>query len=135
MKQPTITFIINGSTYSLCASDPEAIRKIPTVDRQHLITLLEQVKYQKSLSLAAVQQVVDKAKFHSLSATGVTDAGSQPGHKDVKPDRLGSGDIDTLMARLVLEEKRSRKPGLTKRGIYKAVSVFAVLVVLLVFIF
>jgi hypothetical protein len=38
------------------------------------------------------------------------------------------------MARLVLEEKRSRKPALTKSGIYKAVSVVAVFVLLLVFI-
>jgi len=96
--------------------------------------LLEQVKHQESLSAAAVQQAMDKTKFYSRSATSVPAAGSQPEHKDIKPERLGSGDIDALMARLVLEEKRSRKPGLTNRTLYKVISVFAVLVVLLVFI-
>jgi hypothetical protein len=134
MKQPTITFIISGTTYSLCASDTDAIRKLPAIDRQHLVTLLEQVKYQESLSVAAVQKLVDKATLHSRSATSIPATGIQPGYKDTKPERLGSGDIDALMARLVLEEKRSRKPAVTKGGIYKAIGVFVVLVVLLVFI-
>jgi len=134
MKQPTITFIINGSTYSVCASDTAAIRKISTIDRQHLVTLLEQVKYQESLSAAAVQQAMDKAKFYSRDATSVPAAGIQPDPKDIKPERLGSGDIDALMARLVLEEQRSRKPALSKQGMYKVISVFAVLLVLLVII-
>lgn len=135
MKQPTITCIINGSTYSLCASDTAAIRKIPTIDRQHLVTLLEQVKYQESLSAVAVQQAMDKAKFSSRDAAIVPAAGIQPDPKDIKPERLGRGDIDALMARLVLEEQRSRKPALSKRGVYKVISVFAVLVVFLVIIF
>jgi hypothetical protein len=134
MKQPTITFIINGTTYSLCASDTEAIRKIATVDRQHLVTLLEQVRNQERLSAAMVQQEMDKAKFYSRDATSIPEAGIQPDHKAIKSERLGSGDIDALMARLVLEEKRSRKPALTKRGIYKVISVVAVLIVLLVLI-
>lgn len=134
MKQPTITFIINGSTYSICASDTAAIRKISTIDRQHLVTLLEQVKYQESLSAAAVQQAMDKAKFYSHDATSVTAAAIQPDPKDIKPERLGSGDIDALMARLVLEEQRSRKPALSKRWMYKVISVFAVLLVLLLII-
>lgn len=134
MKQPTITFIINGTTYSLCASDTGAIRKIPAIDRQHLVTLLEQVKDQENLSAAAVQQEMDKARFYSRSPTSVPAAVIQPGQGDIAPERLGGGDIDALMARLVLEDKRSRKPTLTKRGIYKVIGVFAVLVVLLVVI-
>jgi hypothetical protein len=134
MKQPIITFIINGTTYSLCASDTEAMRKIPSVDRQHLITLLEQVKSQEKLSAAVVQQAMDKAKFYTRDATSVPDAGVQPDHKAIKPERLGSGDIDALMARLVLEEKRNRKPALSKSGMYKVMSLFAVVILLLVLI-
>ena len=81
MKQPTITFIINGTTYSLCASDTEAIRNIPSVDRQHLVTLLEQVKDQERRSAAAVQQEMDKARLCSRDATSVPAAGIQPDHK------------------------------------------------------
>jgi hypothetical protein len=132
MKQPKITFTINGAVYSLSASDTDAIRKIPPGDRQHLIALLEQVKYQESLSLAAVQQAVDKARLHSRAAAGIPAAGVQPGQVKGHAERLGSGDIDALMARLVLEEKRSRKPAPTKRGVYKVIGVGAVLAVLLV---
>ena len=134
MKQPTIIFIINGTTYSLCASDTKAIRNIPSVDRHHLVTLLEQVKHQERLSVDVVQQEIDKAKFYSRDAKSVPEAGIQPDHKAIKSERLGSGDIDALMARLVLEEKRSRKPALTKRGIYKVIGLFAVFVVLLILI-
>lgn len=134
MKQPTITFIINGTTYRLCASDTEAIRNIPATDRQHLLRLLEQVKYQESLSPAVVQQGADKAEVYSRSAANVPAAGIQPGQKELKPERPGSGDIDALMARLVLEDKRNRKPALTKSAIYKVVAICTVLVVLLVII-
>jgi hypothetical protein len=134
MKQPTITFIINGTTYRLCASDTEAIRNIPATDRQHLLRLLEQVKYQESLSPAVVQQVTDKAEVYSCPAANVPAAGIQPGQKEQKPERPGSGDIDALMARLVLEDKRNRKPALTKSAIYKVVAICTVLVVLLVII-
>jgi hypothetical protein len=134
MKQPTITFLINGTTYRLCASDTEAIRNIPAIDRQHLVRLLEQVKYQESLSVAVNQPVVDKVEASSRSAANVPAAGIQAGHKELKPERPGSGDIDALMARLVLEDKHSRKPALTKGGIYKVIGICAVLVVFLVFI-
>jgi hypothetical protein len=132
MKQPKITFTINGAVYSLSASDTEAIRKIPASDRQHLVVLLEQVKYQESLSTAAVQQAVDKAKRYSRSATSVPAVSMQPGQKGGNAERLGNGDVDALMARLVLEEKRSRKPAPTKRGVYKVIGVCAVVAVLLV---
>jgi len=107
---------------------------MPSVDRQHLVTLLEQVKSQEMLSVAVVQQEIDKAKFYSRDAKSVPGAGIQPDHKTIKPERLGSGDIDALMARLVLEETRSRKPALTKRGMYKVISLFAVFIVLLILI-
>jgi len=105
---------------------------MPSVDRQHLVTLLEQVKNQERLSVAVVQQEIDRAKFYPREAKNVAEAGTQPDRKTIKPERLGSGDIDALMARLVLEEKRSRKPALTKRGMYKGISLFAVFIVLLV---
>ena len=134
MKQPTIIFIINGTTYSLCASDTEAIRNIPSSDRQHLITLLEQVKIQEKLSVAVVQQQIDKGKFYTRDAKRVPEAGTQPDHKTNKPERLGSGDIDAVMAQLVVEEKRSRKPALTKLGMYKVIGWFAAFIVFLVLI-
>jgi hypothetical protein len=135
MKQPKITFTINGAVYSLSAGDTDAIRKIPPDDRQHLIALLEQVKYQESLSAAAVQHAVDRARLHSRASTGAPTAGIPLGQQTGKAERLGSGDIDALMARLVLEEKRTRKPAPTKSGVYKVIGVCAVLAVLLALMF
>ena len=50
MKQPDITFVINGKAYSLGAGDAEAIGAIPAAERQQLIALLEAVKQQEVLA-------------------------------------------------------------------------------------
>ncbi len=134
MEQATITFIINGKTYSLCASDIETIRKIPDADRQQLITLLGAVKQYDRLVQADVQQVADKVKIFSQAATNAPEAGNMLDHHNIEPERLGSGDADDLMARLILEEKRKQKPGLTKQTIYKFIGGVAVIVIILVLI-
>ena len=134
MEQPTITFVVSGNTYSLCAGDNAAISKISAVDRQHLITLLDAVKLQETLSQASVQRAMDKAKLTLRSTTDTRESGSPPAHNDINPERLGSGDVDALMARLIVEEEHNKKPGLTKQGLYKVVAGFAVFVFLLVLI-
>lgn len=134
MEQPTITFIINGATYSLSASNAEAIRNIPKTDRQQLMTLLEAVKHQEILSLAAVQKAVDSARLPSRSALKADEAGSPVNYSNTKPERLGSGDVDALMARLIQEEKRNQKPGLTQWSIYKVVAGLAAVLILIVLI-
>lgn len=134
MEHPTITFIINGNTYSLCAGDIEAIRKISKYDRQQLITLLETVKQQERLAQVAVQHAADKVKISSQTTTKVPEAGNTLAHQAIKPERLRSGDVDDLMARLIQEEKRNKKPGLTKQSLYKLIGGFSVIVILLVLI-
>ena len=129
MNSSAITFIVDGKTYSLNASDSTAIRTIPAVDRQQLIALLEAIKHQDSLAKAAVQTAVDyvNAPLHG--------AGKPLQHKAPKPERLGSGDADALMARLIIEEKRDKKPGLTKESLYKIVAGFVAVIVVLMMIF
>jgi hypothetical protein len=48
---------------------------------------------------------------------------------------IGKGDVDQLMARLVLEEKNNRKPGLTQQGLYKWMGISVAVIILLVLIF
>ena len=57
MNQPKIIVIINKKPYILYASDVESIRSIPSAERQQLITLLESIKKQESLSPSANQSV------------------------------------------------------------------------------
>ncbi|MEH6584716.1 MAG: hypothetical protein V7754_22500 [Halioglobus sp.] len=128
MKQPAITFVINNNSYSLSATDVAGIRDMPSTDRQHLIALLESVKSAEALSRVAVENAVDTARKAS-AAPGVV---RPVDYQAVKPERLGVGDADALMARLIAEENRNKKSGLTKQSIYKVFGGFAVVVFLLV---
>lgn len=135
MEQPKITFIIDSKTYSLRAHDAEALRNIPSADRQQLIELLEALKRQDALAQAAVQNAVDRAKIPTKNLPNGRQNGGAPEHKAPMPERLGSGDIDALMARLIMEEKRDKKPGLTTQDFAKWVAGLTVAIILLVLIF
>lgn len=128
MEQSTITFVINGKTFSLRAGDSAAIGAIPEAERQQLITLLEAVRQQEERSRAIARRAVDNA---AMAARG-TVSGQ---HSPARPERLGSGDVDALMARLVMEEKTSRKPAPTKQAMYKWVLGVAGVLLLLVLVF
>jgi hypothetical protein len=130
MKQSPITIVINDNSYRLCVTDLAAIRKIPSEDRQHLIALLESVKNEEARSSTAVQDVVNTVLGASADVT--TRVGRPADYQAVKPERLGAGDVDALMARLIVEEGRNKKPGLTKQSIFKFAGGIAVVVFLLV---
>ncbi|MFK8050921.1 MAG: hypothetical protein AB8B81_21015 [Halioglobus sp.] len=124
MNSSAITFVINGATYRLGAGDISAIRNIPEADRAELVALLEAVQAQDVASKAAVQAAAARATISISSSVGSS------GQPLPKAERLGSGDVDALMAKLIMEEKRERKPGLTKQGIYKVVGFFVVVILL-----
>jgi hypothetical protein len=126
MEQAAIIFIVNGKTFSLRPGDSAALGAIPPAERQQLLALLEALKAQEDRARALVQGAVDRARATSRPAHA---AGTPP------PERLGSGDVDALMARLVMEENRNRKPGPTRQDLYKWVLGLAVAVVLLVLVF
>ena len=128
MQQPTIIVIINKKPYTLCASNVETIRGIPSADRQQLITLLEAINREESRA----QQVA--AKVIASTATTSVNASNAPGYQDMRSERIGSGDADAMMAQLIMEENLNQKPGLTKQSIQKWTAVVAVVVFLLVLI-
>ncbi len=132
MPEPRITITINGTTYSLCADNVEAIGHVPLHDRQHLVTLLEAVKSKTDSAPAAKQGAPDNS--------GIA-AAPQPPKSDIaarivasEPARSSSGDIDALMARLAAEDMQRRKPGLTRAGLYKVTGGFLLVIFLLVVI-
>ncbi len=126
MNQPAITVIINNNSYRLSTRNVEAIRRMPNAERQQLIALLEIVKQQPS----AVPSAVRPATTQTTST--VYNTGNPINHQTMKSERLGSGDVDSLMAQLIMEERSQQKPGLTKQTIYKWVGGIAVVIILLV---
>ena len=122
MQQPAITIIINENSYTLSTTDAEAIKGIPASDRQTLIALLESVKQQDALIQTTNQRPT------SSPQTDIQDDQLNG------TERMGEGDIDALMARLIMEEKSRQKPGLTKQSMYKWVAGFSVTIILLILI-
>lgn len=133
MNHPRITFIINSTTYSLCAADTEAMSNIPAADRMQLIALLEALKSQNATSQEAVEKAVHYATRATPAASVSSDSSYVAGQieQNVKPERLGAGDVDALMVRLAMEENRNKKQGLTKQGIYKGLAGFVAVVIFL----
>ncbi len=131
MSKEKITFIINNTTYSLHANDSAAIRQMPKADRQQLIDLLDAVKQQDRLAQIAVQSAASTAKQATQTTTNAIDSIA---NQTVKSERLSSGDIDDLMTRLAQEEKRNKKPEMTKQTIYKWVAGIAITIMVLILI-
>lgn len=130
MEQTRITFVINGKTFSLRASDGEGIGAMPAAERRQLIDLLEAVKQHEIRAREIAQRALDKA---ALTAGGAA-AGTTPDYRPAGGERLGSGDVDALMARLVAEDNRKRKSGPTRQDLYKWVLGIGVVFILLVLI-
>jgi hypothetical protein len=118
MNQKKITFVVNGNTYSLAASDPASIREMALADRQQLILLLESVKRQDALAQATVDNLANGANASPTPSQKPADTHKHPPGGVANPERLGAGDIDALMARLAFEEKASRKPAVSRQRIY-----------------
>lgn len=113
MNQPKITFIINKIPYALTVTDVEAIKKMPSADRQQLMALLEAIKREES-----------SAQPSSIPAAAPTQS---PARQDIDPD--------VVMAQLAMEDKLNQEPGLTKQSLYKWVLGIAVSIIVLILIF
>ena len=132
MEQTRITFVINSNTYSLSPADSKAIRAIPEDDRRELTRLLEAVRQEEETAQAKAREADARARA-LLNGSGQNLDGRV--QHTPSPERLGAGDADALMARLVMEEQMTRKPGLTKQGLYKLVFGIFVAICLLVLLF
>lgn len=132
MPQPRITIAINGKTYSLCADNAEAIGNMPLDDRQYLVTLLEVVKSKTDPAPAAAPVATGKSNSPAPAKPALADHVTHTAANAPKPARMGSGDIDALVARLAAEDLQSRKPVLTRAGVYKVTGGFLLVIFLLV---
>ena len=124
MDESGITFVVNGNAYRLRPGDTGAAGAITAADRQQLIALLETVKDAER----SAHRTAERSQ-HTLAGANAYDV------EQAKPERLGAGDADALMARLVMEENRDKKAMPTTQVLYKWIAVFTVVVILLVVIF
>ena len=131
MDESRITFVINGKTFSLRASDGEGIGAVPAAERQQLVDLLEAVKQQENRA----REIARRAMGNATTSPGGIARVAEPNYSPGRGERLGTGDVDALMARLVAEDSRNRKPGLTREGLLKWVLGAVAVIILLVLIF
>lgn len=137
MNHPSITVVIEGNTYTLKSDELQSMRDMPKGDRVQLIKLLEVLKAQHEKSQRMVQAAL--VKTAAAGATSVTagssenSESSEGGGKIAQPaQRLGKGDVDELMARLIMEERQEKERSRLKPAtIYKFMAVVVGIIVVL----
>ena len=125
MSSDKITFVVNGHSYAISASEPETLTAIAATDRKALITVLEAVKQQQKASEQRADQILMQ------TAVPISDNLATA----IKPERLGRGDAEAVMARLILEEKAKQKNPSSERIFYKWIIGFAALVIMAILVF
>ncbi len=127
-----ITIVINGNSYRLSTDNPKAMRDMPVAERAQLINLLKVLNAQHLQAQQQLEQTVARQQNPVLQASI-----SQPQTANDKPatgERMGKGDVEQMMARLIAGEKSKQKPLMTASTIYKFVGV-VFLVIFLVSLF
>lgn len=123
-----ITFIVNGNTYHLSASDETSIGNIDNLDRQALITLLDAIKQQQTLSQQAIQSASRSAAANPFASSATSAAPD-------KIDRVRPGDAEAIMARLIMEEQSQKNSESAKNKPYKWIIGGGILLLLWVIFF
>ena len=150
MKNTEIKIVVNGRTYSLRAENQEAFQYISEPDRIELLALLDAIKSQsESVQGAGVKLDSAEPEAHQSAPQKRSPPSPHQAHRAdlaraskrlgavpfANPTRPGKGDIDDVMAKLILEEKSQQPAGLTKGSIYKFVGISLALVIVLVLVF
>lgn len=127
-----ITFIINSNTYRIDPSDLNTIDAMSATDKQQLVELLVAIKRHDEQAKIKAQALLKRA--NQVSTINQDKPTASVDQTTPRTERLRSGDVDALMARLAMEESSKQKAGLTKSSIYKFVGGLAVVIILLIVI-
>ena len=125
MRKPPIIIIINKKPYVINMDKIETIRAIPREDRQQLITLLDIIKSEENLV-----QVSDQSVSAITSSAGNIEDTHAPKHTKLEND----GNVDAVMAQLIMEEDIKKKENLSKQLIYKWMMAVVVIIFLLILV-
>ena len=124
MNQPNITVVIEGRTYTLRADDAAGMGDIPGEDRDRLINLLEMLKARREQSRRQVQAALARSSGSAdVAPRPATVASAAP-----PKERVGKGDVDAIMARLIIEERQNKKPGIRPSTIYKTAALIVIII-------
>lgn len=136
MNADKITFVINGNTYSISANDPKAIASIKAPDKKALLTLLESLKQQQAAIEQRANQQLAQAAMASYSADNSTikPNATALSNKPQKAERLGRGDADALMAKLIMEERAKQKNTPNQSSFYKWIFGISAAIIILIFV-
>ncbi len=126
MNDFSVTVVIAGNTYTLRSGDLKSLREMPAKDRDQLIDLLEALKAQREKSERLVQNTLAKNTVNRAAVRSAINA-----NQSAPVERLGKGDVDAIMSRLIMEEQQRQKPGLKRATIYKFAAAIIVIIVLL----
>lgn len=136
MGAPTITVVVNGNAYKLSASDIASLTAVKPGDRQALLVLLEALKHCDKAAGQAVEQAVAVARrAQPLVGAPPSISISTETAEPLKAGRMGSGDVDALMARLIAEDRQSRQSQSKPFSLIKAIAVMTTIIALLVILF
>ena len=125
-----IEITINGKTHTFEAGDPNAIKDMPWQERKELIGILEQIKQveyvdnKPALEKQGLSILTTEKQINPISSATATPAYD----KAVKP---GQGDVDSIMNRLIMEEKKHQSTVPDRGPVIKwMLAVIAVIMVL-----
>ena len=145
MPNNQITITINGVTHKFQTGDVDAMRDLPWSERKQLIELLENIKQAEYVQAEKPTELSTDAGFNSNSspipqsltkntATQVNQSSKPPQFDAVKLDpeiKASEKDVDDLMTRLILEQKKKHQPIPDKSSVIKLLLlVFAIIIVL-----
>lgn len=137
MTANKITFVINGNTYSISPDDPNALTSIASSDQAALLTLFESLKQQRaSLELRANQRLAQSSTSSSaIAAASNNSSDNKSLAQSTKRERLGRGDAEALMAKLIMEEKAKQKQQPSPSSFYKWILGIAGLIIICIILF
>ncbi len=149
-----ITIKINGQTHQFNTDDTEVIRKLPWQERKQLIELLEKIKqaeYIKPAKNDGVEQGVKNATHNSLNKAPVDSSALKvnkthqletnlravdvTSEKKLDPAiKPSEADVDGIMKRLILEQKKQHPTVPDKSIVVKWLLIIAVVITVLAWI-
>jgi len=140
MQKDQITITINDRTHRFKADDIEAMRDLPWAERKQLIDLLENIKQAEYIQAEKPTELSTDAGFNlspnaavkSSPKTTATQADQSSALPQLDPEiKTSEKDVDDLMVRLILEQKKNHKPVPDKSSVLKfLLIVFAIIIVL-----
>ncbi len=123
MKSVKIALKINGTVYRVCATDSASLKSIPDLERQQLIELLEAIQREDRLMRVVVQPRLGRVEV----VPSVDVNSSNFDYSTVNPERVGSGDVDDLVNRLIMEERSQQGSPVGKKAVWWLIGIIGII--------